>query len=413
MRRPTVRRNVAPAVIEVALLLLPYVLKSVAAVAQVSLARFNRLPRTERAAFVRATLKRRTWFAASPAVWLAAQQAAKSPEVVNQLVDLLSAHGDVAVSTAATVGGAAAGVAARRYAAPSAVPVQANGVQRPVPGHIRRTPRRAALRISAIGVPGRWPIGDLYHARLALVYALAPVHAGVRAQVVAAVKRNYPQYAWDAWLAHRGGQPQRAVANPGAPNHAIVRPQRFGLQPVRVYFGQVRPYAADVVVSGDLVLVEGGRWPQWVVGSDAEGKPILAESKDAYHYALAALKRARAHHSVPAGGEYVPPKRVRPRTRRNGPTLQEPYYPFPRKEAQYRDYKDSELAWALRDAIEARDAAAASARAAERQHGRDSRGAGMAQQSEGWYADDVHTIHAEMQRRGMTPGKIAPGRLRR
>lgn len=79
---------------------------------------------------------------------------------------------------------------------------------------LRRTSRESADHISAVGGPinrGRktpWPIGDLYHARLAVIYALSPRHADVRQQVLRAVQRHYPAYDWAGfWEKHRKDQP--------------------------------------------------------------------------------------------------------------------------------------------------------------------------------------------------------------
>lgn len=58
-------------------------------------------------------------------------------------------------------------------------------------------------------------------------------------------------------------------------------------------------------------------------------------------------------------------------------------YPFAYKQEQYSRYTSAQLRWALRDALKARDATAHHDVAAEN-----------------WYADDVHTILAELKRRG-------------
>lgn len=72
--------------------------------------------------------------------------------------------------------------------------------------------------------------------------------------------------------------------------------------------------------------------------------------------------------------------------RRNGPTLSEPHYPFARKAEQYATYTVAALQHNLKDAIRARDAM-------KRMRGGDV--------SENWYADDVHTLLAELKRRGV------------
>lgn len=98
-----------------------------------------------------------------------------------------------------------------------------NPALRPVPDHIPKTPRSAATHISAIGRPGEWPIGDLYHARLALIYSMSPSHERWRAwsgnmdreKILRAVKKHYPQYDWDTWFhAKMKAKQRRAEKNP-------------------------------------------------------------------------------------------------------------------------------------------------------------------------------------------------------
>lgn len=68
-----------------------------------------------------------------------------------------------------------------------------------VPSYIRKTSRSAASRKYVF--PGRksYPIGDLYHARLALIYAMSPTNRVSRPAVIHAVAAAYPQYRWSAW----------------------------------------------------------------------------------------------------------------------------------------------------------------------------------------------------------------------
>lgn len=76
-----------------------------------------------------------------------------------------------------------------------------------------------------------------------------------------------------------------------------------------------------------------------------------------------------------------------PQLRKNGPTLDRPTYPFAEKEEHYARYTDAELAYALADAKQAFEQEERLARA----------GHWLAQH--GWYADDVHTIAAEIRKR--------------
>lgn len=101
------------------------------------------------------------------------------------------------------------------------------------PVHMKKTalsPRkRAALPASDFAVPSerKYPINDLFHARLALIYVLSPSNAAYRDEVVRAVMARYPELQfW--WAARSKGveakrarkatsrqmQGQRMVANP-------------------------------------------------------------------------------------------------------------------------------------------------------------------------------------------------------
>ena len=94
------------------------------------------------------------------------------------------------------------------------------------PVHMKKTalpPRkRAALRASDFAVPSerKYPINDLFHARLALTYVLAPSNAAYRDEVVRAVLARYPELTfW--WAARSKGlavparrASARKVANP-------------------------------------------------------------------------------------------------------------------------------------------------------------------------------------------------------
>jgi len=90
-------------------------------------------------------------------------------------------------------------------------PVLRNGRKLPVPEYVAKTPRKAGERISAVGVKGAWPIGDLFHARLAAIYIMSPSHRAKKAQVLRALETHWPQYDWRAFI---GEKPLRMVANP-------------------------------------------------------------------------------------------------------------------------------------------------------------------------------------------------------
>jgi hypothetical protein len=68
-----------------------------------------------------------------------------------------------------------------------------------VPMQIARTPRSAAIGAYVFPQTEDFPIGDLYHARLALIYAMAPSHKRQRSAIKAGVKAHWPQYNWAKW----------------------------------------------------------------------------------------------------------------------------------------------------------------------------------------------------------------------
>jgi hypothetical protein len=67
-------------------------------------------------------------------------------------------------------------------------------------------------------VPGerKYPIHDLYHARLALIYVLSPSNAAYRDEVVGAVLARYPElkFWWGARSRRLAAPARRKVANP-------------------------------------------------------------------------------------------------------------------------------------------------------------------------------------------------------
>ena len=74
-----------------------------------------------------------------------------------------------------------------------------NRAARPLPEHISRTPKYKATNLYVFPRLEKYPIGDLYHARTALVFVLSPNNAKARTKVVKAVAKAYPQYNWAKW----------------------------------------------------------------------------------------------------------------------------------------------------------------------------------------------------------------------
>jgi hypothetical protein len=70
-------------------------------------------------------------------------------------------------------------------------------IKRPVPTRMRRTPRSAAEGVYVLPKLEKFPIGDLFHARMAVNYVFGfPSNRKYTRQVVRAVQAEYPDYAW-------------------------------------------------------------------------------------------------------------------------------------------------------------------------------------------------------------------------
>ena len=93
-----------------------------------------------------------------------------------------------------------------------------------VPTRIKETPRSAATSLYVFPRKKSFPIGDLFHARLALIYALSPTHAKVADKVFKAIQKAYPQYDWERWWdEHSDEEEYRRVANPRRNNPVATR----------------------------------------------------------------------------------------------------------------------------------------------------------------------------------------------
>ncbi len=139
------------------------------------------------------------------------------------------------------------------------------------PVHIPKTAltekKRATLRASDFAVPSerKYPINDLFHARLALTYVLSPSNAAYRDEVVRAVMARYPelQFWWAARsrgveakrarkATVRGASSRRMVANPRAYRRngddiaAFVRQNISGAKP-RYRYGDATAYGLELV----------------------------------------------------------------------------------------------------------------------------------------------------------------------
>jgi hypothetical protein len=139
-------------------------------------------------------------------------------------------------------------------------------------------------------------------------------------------------------------------------------------------------------------LAESKRGRKQVL-SELRGKQYRQAAGTAFRTGVRATT-AQTRAGFRAAAAYITPKEAmeamtkrNPKIRKNGPTLDRPSYPFAEKEAYYAKYTDGQLAYALADAKQAYEQEEKLAHA----------GHWLAQH--GWYADDVHTIAAEIRRR--------------
>jgi len=101
--------------------------------------------------------------------------------------------------------------------------------------------KRATLPASAFAIPGerKYPIYDLYHGRLALIYILSPSNAAYRDRVVKAVLARYPELR--SFWAEKSRE-RRVAANPSEFHHMFHRHNPYGFEYVE------NPYGIEVNV---------------------------------------------------------------------------------------------------------------------------------------------------------------------
>lgn len=76
-----------------------------------------------------------------------------------------------------------------------------------VPLSMKATPRRAAEDLYVYPKTEKYPIGDLYHARLAIIYVLSPSNSRERKKVIKTVQEHWPEYKWsDFWKSKSKGK---------------------------------------------------------------------------------------------------------------------------------------------------------------------------------------------------------------
>jgi hypothetical protein len=118
--------------------------------------------------------------------------------------------------------------------------------------------KRAALKASDFAVPSerKYPINDLFHARLALTYVLSPSNAAYRDEVVRAVLARYPelQFWWASRSRDVAAKRARKVTSRGASGRRMVA----NPMPMRVLSRAGRSVAVFDTSSGFTVATKKG-----------------------------------------------------------------------------------------------------------------------------------------------------------
>ena len=76
------------------------------------------------------------------------------------------------------------------------VGTQNNPRKKKVPAHMKQSRRGPPY---VYPKTKSYPINDLFHARLALIYIMSPTNAPKRKRVIEAVAKRFPEYNWAAW----------------------------------------------------------------------------------------------------------------------------------------------------------------------------------------------------------------------
>ena len=130
------------------------------------------------------------------------------------------------------------------------------------PVHMKKTAlssrKRAALKASDFAVPSerKYPINDLFHARLALTYVLSPSNAAYRDEVVRAVIARYPELQF--WWAARSKGVEAKRAKKGTRRAASGRRMVANPMPLRVLSRAGRSVAVFDTWSGFAVATKKG-----------------------------------------------------------------------------------------------------------------------------------------------------------
>jgi len=146
------------------------------------------------------------------------------------------------------------------------------------PVHMKKTSlsssKRASLRASDFAVPSerKYPINDLFHARLALTYVLTPSNAAYRDEVVRAVLARYPELQfW--WAARSKGLAVPARQRVSA--RKVANPRKLKSAAPQLFRGDVVEYESDDYSATVVVdRMERKNGSSYLVGYEYEGFAI-------------------------------------------------------------------------------------------------------------------------------------------
>lgn len=133
----------------------------------------------------------------------------------------------------------------------------------PVPTRIKKTPRSAAEWLYVYPKQEKFPIGDLFHARLAMIYVMSRTNAKARNDVFGAVVKEYPRYDWAMYWEEKTQErkAKKTKAKRKKSRRAAANPKKkpnYGLKLGKAYYDQLPtnagPYLPDIFPYG-----QGGR----------------------------------------------------------------------------------------------------------------------------------------------------------
>ena len=169
------------------------------------------------------------------------------------------------------------------------VGTQNNPRKKKVPAHMKQSRRGPPY---VYPKTKSYPINDLFHARLALIYIMSPTNAPKRKRVIEAVAKRFPEYNWATWW-----------------NKEIKKPKKDSSLKTWSYY-----------LKGKVSRSRRGGWEQWDTATKHRNPGICPRSKTAAKSVAQMARRKKTSAFAKAGAIL---KEMSPRTKlSNYPTLQ-------------------------------------------------------------------------------------------